>query len=105
MPHLFPKLSLCEVDENVRRIAEKVYASALKEEDSKDVLSMYTVPEDCPIGFQQDRERELLKEMAEQSEETVKRSRHVGTLIGAQSLDQTCVEVLKPLLFIPPKST
>ena len=66
MPRLFPKLSLCEVDENVRRIAEKVYASALKEEDSKDVLSMYTETEDCPNGFQKEREREVLKEMDEQ---------------------------------------
>ncbi|XP_046906818.1 AMP deaminase 3b isoform X1 [Hypomesus transpacificus] len=87
MPRLFPKLSLCEVDENVRRIAEKVYASALKEEDSKDVLSMYTVPEDCPIGFQQDRERELLKEMAEQSEETVKRKKSFR-MMRSQSVSQ-----------------
>uniref|UniRef100_A0A8C9T6C7 AMP deaminase n=1 Tax=Scleropages formosus TaxID=113540 RepID=A0A8C9T6C7_SCLFO len=60
------------MDEQVRLLAEKVYASALKEEDTKDALSMFTVPEDCPIGLQQAKDRELLKEIAEQqSEETI----------------------------------
>uniref|UniRef100_A0A8C9TJP5 AMP deaminase n=1 Tax=Scleropages formosus TaxID=113540 RepID=A0A8C9TJP5_SCLFO len=72
MPRQFPKISLSEVDEQVRLLAEKVYASALKEEDTKDALSMFTVPEDCPIGLQQAKDRELLKEIAEQqSEETI----------------------------------
>uniref|UniRef100_A0A8C9TQK2 AMP deaminase n=1 Tax=Scleropages formosus TaxID=113540 RepID=A0A8C9TQK2_SCLFO len=51
------------LDEQVRLLAEKVYASALKEEDTKDALSMFTVPEDCPIGLQQAKDRELLKEI------------------------------------------
>jgi len=55
-------------------MAEKVYASALKEEDTKDALALFTVPEDCPIGLHEDRERALLKEMAEQqSQESVQR--------------------------------
>lgn len=55
-------------------MAEKVYASALKEEDSKDTLALFTVPEDCPIGLKETREKELQKEMAEQqSQESVKR--------------------------------
>uniref|UniRef100_A0A672PU22 AMP deaminase n=1 Tax=Sinocyclocheilus grahami TaxID=75366 RepID=A0A672PU22_SINGR len=44
------------VDERVRLLAEKVYASALKEEETKNVLSMFTVPEDCPIGLHQAKE-------------------------------------------------
>ncbi|KAM4619231.1 AMP deaminase 3b [Polymixia lowei] len=76
MPRQFPKISLSEVDEKVRLLAEKVYASALKEEDSKDVLALFTVPEDCPIGLHEDREREMQKELAElQSEETAKRKK------------------------------
>uniref|UniRef100_A0A673YKM2 AMP deaminase n=1 Tax=Salmo trutta TaxID=8032 RepID=A0A673YKM2_SALTR len=55
----FPKITLSEVDEETRLLAEKVYASALKEEDTKDALSMFTVPEDCPIGLHQAKEREL----------------------------------------------
>uniref|UniRef100_A0AAQ5YAG8 AMP deaminase n=1 Tax=Amphiprion ocellaris TaxID=80972 RepID=A0AAQ5YAG8_AMPOC len=47
----------------VRLIAEKVYASALKEEETKDAMSLFTVPEDCPIGLHEDRERALQKEM------------------------------------------
>uniref|UniRef100_A0A4W5NYB3 AMP deaminase n=1 Tax=Hucho hucho TaxID=62062 RepID=A0A4W5NYB3_9TELE len=83
MPRQFPKISLSEVDESVRLLAEKVYASALKEEDTKDALSMYTVPEDCPIGLHQDREMEMLKEIAEQySEESTKRSEGTYKLMG-----------------------
>uniref|UniRef100_A0A669FAB7 AMP deaminase n=1 Tax=Oreochromis niloticus TaxID=8128 RepID=A0A669FAB7_ORENI len=69
-------MSIHEVDERVRLMAEKVYASALKEEDSKDTLALFTVPEDCPIGLQETREKELQKEMAEQqSQESVKRKK------------------------------
>nr|XP_046202041.1 AMP deaminase 3-like isoform X3 [Oncorhynchus gorbuscha] len=76
MPRQFPKITLSEVDEETRLLAEKVYASALKEEDTKDALSMFTVPEDCPIGLHQAKERELLKELAEQhSEESTKRKK------------------------------
>lgn len=59
----------------MKQLAEKVYASALIEENTKDVMSMFTVPEDCPIGLHQAKQRELLKELAEEhSEESVKRS-------------------------------
>lgn len=74
MPRQFPKLTLSEAEEETQLLAEKVYASALKEEDHKDALSMFTVPEDCPIGLQQAKQHELLKELAEQqSEESTKR--------------------------------
>ncbi|KAM3870674.1 AMP deaminase 3b [Diretmus argenteus] len=76
MPRQFPKISLNDVDEKVRLLAEKVYASALKEEDTKEALAMFTVPEDCPIGLHEDRERELMKELAEQqSDESAKRKK------------------------------
>ncbi|XP_066556936.1 AMP deaminase 3 isoform X2 [Amia ocellicauda] len=86
MPRQFPKLSLSEVDENVRRLAEKVYASAIREEDTKDALSLFTVAEDCPIGVQEAKERELQREMAElHSEETAKRKKSFK-LIRSQSM-------------------
>ncbi|XP_048856016.1 AMP deaminase 3-like isoform X1 [Brienomyrus brachyistius] len=86
MPRQFPKISLSEVDEEVRLLAEKVYASALKEEDTKDALSMFSVPEDCPIGLQQAKDYELLKEIAEQqSEESAKRKKSFK-LIRSQSM-------------------
>lgn len=76
MPRLFPRMSMSEVDEKVRLLAEKVYASALKEEDNKDALALFSVLEDCPIGLHEDRERALQKELAEQqSQETAKRYR------------------------------
>ena len=62
------------MDERLRLIAEKVYASALKEEDTKDAMALFTVPEDCPIGLHENRERALQKELAEQqSEESAKK--------------------------------
>lgn len=76
MPRQFPKLTLSEAEEETQRLAERVYASALKEEeeDHNDALAMFTVPEDCPIGLQQAKEHEILKELAEQqSEESTKR--------------------------------
>ncbi|KAM4734524.1 AMP deaminase 3b isoform 2-T4 [Anableps anableps] len=73
---LFPKMSLSASDEKIRLMAEKVYASALKEEDTKDAMALFSVPEDCPIGLHEDREREMQKELAEQhSQESVKRKK------------------------------
>ncbi|XP_046720008.1 AMP deaminase 3b isoform X2 [Silurus meridionalis] len=86
MPRQFPKISLSEVDEQVKRLAEKVYASAIHEENTKDVMSLFTVHEDCPIGLHQAKERELRKELAEDnSEESVKRKKSLR-LIRSQSI-------------------
>ncbi|MEQ2207221.1 hypothetical protein XENOCAPTIV_008987 [Xenoophorus captivus] len=77
MPRQFPKVTLSEAEKKAQLLAEKAYASALKEEVNKDALSMFTVPEDCPIGLQQAKDHELLKELAEQqSEESVKREKY-----------------------------
>ncbi|XP_057690348.1 AMP deaminase 3 [Corythoichthys intestinalis] len=85
MPRQFPKVTLSEAEES-QLLVEKVYASALKEEDQKDVLSMFTVPEDCPIGLQQAKEHELMKELAEQrSEESTKRRKSLK-MIRSQSM-------------------
>ncbi|XP_032446095.1 AMP deaminase 3b isoform X2 [Xiphophorus hellerii] len=76
MARLFPKMSLSAADEKIRLMAEKVYASALREEDTKDAMALFSVPEDCPIGLKEDREREMQKELAEQhSQESVKRKK------------------------------
>ncbi|XP_076012425.1 AMP deaminase 3 [Genypterus blacodes] len=86
MPRQFPKLTPSEEDEEMRLLAERVFASALKEEDNKDALSMFSVPEDCPIGLQQAKEYELLKELAEQqSEESVKKKKSLK-IIRSQSM-------------------
>uniref|UniRef100_A0A674F5V8 AMP deaminase n=1 Tax=Salmo trutta TaxID=8032 RepID=A0A674F5V8_SALTR len=93
MPRQFPKITLSEVDEETRLLAEKVYASALKEEDTKDALSMFTVPEDCPIGLHQAKERELLKELAEQhSEESAKRKKSFK-MIRSQSASLQVLQI------------
>ncbi|KAF5891982.1 AMP deaminase 3-like isoform X2, partial [Clarias magur] len=108
MPRQFPKVTLSDVDEEVRLLAEKVYASALKEEESKDAMSMYTVPEDCPIGLQQAKERELLRELAEQhSEESVKRKKSLR-MIRSQSMQMpVCVDWGRttPTPIVSPSST
>ncbi|TMS05307.1 AMP deaminase 3 [Larimichthys crocea] len=77
MPQLFQRMSMSDVDEKVCLLAEKVYASALKEEDTKDAMALFTVPEDCPIGLHEDRERALQKELAEQqSQESTKKKKN-----------------------------
>ncbi|XP_023592977.1 AMP deaminase 3-like [Trichechus manatus latirostris] len=86
MPRQFPKLNISEVDEQVRLLAEKVFAKVLREEDSKDALSLFTVPEDCPIGQKEAKERELQRELAEQkSVETVKRFVPKTGLLGVHN--------------------
>ncbi|MGH0138906.1 UNVERIFIED_CONTAM: hypothetical protein FKN15_053274 [Acipenser sinensis] len=76
MPRQFPKVSLSEVDEQVRLMAERVYALALQEEDTKDSLAIFNVAEDCPIRQREAKERQLQKEMSElHSEETAKRKK------------------------------
>ncbi|XP_048463301.1 AMP deaminase 3 [Rhincodon typus] len=86
MPRQFPKVAQTEEDEQVRIIAEKVFASALREEDTKDALSLFDIAEDCPIGKKEATERELQKEIAEQqSETTVKRKKSLR-LIRSHSL-------------------
>ncbi|GAA6093961.1 AMP deaminase 3 isoform X4 [Tachysurus ichikawai] len=108
MPRQFPKVTLSDVDEEVRLLAEKVYASALKEEENKDAISMYTVPEDCPIGLQQAKERELLRELAEQhSEETAKRKKSLK-IIRSQSMQiPVCVDWARatPTPLVSPSTT
>ncbi|XP_041445650.1 AMP deaminase 3 isoform X2 [Xenopus laevis] len=86
MPRHFPRLNINEVDEQVRLLAEKVFAKVLQEEDSKDAFALFTVPEDCPIGQKEAKERELEKELAEQkSAETVKRKKSFK-MIRSQSM-------------------
>nr|XP_055029885.1 AMP deaminase 3b isoform X2 [Misgurnus anguillicaudatus] len=105
MPRQFTKISLHDVDEKVRLMAEKVYASALKEEDSKNTMSMFTVPEDCPIGLHQAKERELLKEMAEEeSEESVKRKKSFKLLrthsmsLQLPNASEWAMSIISPLM-------
>nr|XP_046251161.1 AMP deaminase 3b isoform X1 [Scatophagus argus]XP_046251162.1 AMP deaminase 3b isoform X1 [Scatophagus argus]XP_046251163.1 AMP deaminase 3b isoform X1 [Scatophagus argus]XP_046251164.1 AMP deaminase 3b isoform X1 [Scatophagus argus] len=86
MPRLFPKMSMSEVDEKVRLLAEKVYASALKEEDTKDAMALFTVQEDCPIGLHEDRERALQKELAEQQSQECAKKKKSFMLKRSQSV-------------------
>uniref|UniRef100_A0A8C9W5V7 AMP deaminase n=1 Tax=Scleropages formosus TaxID=113540 RepID=A0A8C9W5V7_SCLFO len=61
---LFPKMSLCEVDEDVRQKVEKVFH----------MMSNLAIAEELPISVNQAKEHELLKELAEQrSEDCVRR--------------------------------
>ncbi|XP_041053588.1 AMP deaminase 3-like isoform X1 [Carcharodon carcharias] len=86
MPRQFPKIAQTEEDEQVRIIAEKVFASALREEDTKDALSLFDVAEDCPIVKKEAKERELQKEIAEQQSETTAKRKKSLRLIRSHSL-------------------
>ncbi|XP_075878528.1 AMP deaminase 3 isoform X2 [Nelusetta ayraudi] len=105
MPRQFPKVTLSEAEEETQLLAEKVYACALKEEDDKDALSMFTVAEDSPIGLQQALEHELLKELAEQqSEESTKRKKSLK-MIRSQSISMQIPVTTDWTPFISPSST
>uniref|UniRef100_A0A3Q1H2T9 AMP deaminase n=1 Tax=Anabas testudineus TaxID=64144 RepID=A0A3Q1H2T9_ANATE len=86
MPRLFQRISISEVDEKVRLLAEKVYASALKEEDNKNAMALFTVPEDCPIGLHEDRQRALQKELAEQQSQESSQKKKSFKLKRSQSI-------------------
>ncbi|CAL8357071.1 unnamed protein product [Lota lota] len=79
----FPK---CEMDEGLRLVAERVYACALKEENNRDALALFMVPEDCPIGLHEERERELQKGLMEQRSEELARRMKNFRLKRSQSL-------------------
>lgn len=71
----------------MRLLAEKVFASALKEEDTKEAIALYTVQEDCPIGLHEDRERALQKELDEQqSQECAKRLEMIRAAAAKQQI-------------------
>uniref|UniRef100_A0A7N5ZS99 AMP deaminase n=1 Tax=Anabas testudineus TaxID=64144 RepID=A0A7N5ZS99_ANATE len=80
------QISISEVDEKVRLLAEKVYASALKEEDNKNAMALFTVPEDCPIGLHEDRQRALQKELAEQQSQESSQKKKSFKLKRSQSI-------------------
>ncbi|XP_032894759.1 AMP deaminase 3 isoform X2 [Amblyraja radiata] len=116
MPRLFPKAAQTEEDEQVRIIAEKVFASAIREEDTKDVLSMFDIAEDCPIGKQEAQERELQREIAEQlSEMSAIRKKslrlirshslslQISTFDGVLSLVSPATTPQKPSQNVPPQ--
>lgn len=44
-----PLLCLAETDDKMRAFAERVFASETKDENVRDEISMFDVPEDCPI--------------------------------------------------------
>lgn len=116
MPRPFPKAAQTEEDEQVRIIAEKVFASAIREEDTKDVLSMFDIAEDCPIGKQEAKERELQREIAEQlSEMSAIRKKslrmirshslslQISTFDGVLSLVSPTTTPQKPSQNVPPQ--
>ena len=60
------KVTLNDSDEEDSEFQpDEIYESALKETDDK-TLSMFTVPEDCPIGLHQAQEHEIRKELEEE---------------------------------------
>ncbi|KTF99607.1 hypothetical protein cypCar_00025395, partial [Cyprinus carpio] len=44
-----PKVAVPETDDRTRAIAERVFASETKDDDVRDEISLFDVPDDCPI--------------------------------------------------------
>ncbi|XP_023680290.2 AMP deaminase 3-like isoform X2 [Paramormyrops kingsleyae] len=67
----FTKLSLDEVDADVRQLAETGFKGI------REAMVLYSVPEECPISLKQAKESELRKELAEQrSKESSQRKKN-----------------------------
>ncbi|XP_037310611.2 AMP deaminase 3 [Pungitius pungitius] len=111
MPRQFPKVTLSEAEEESQVLTEKVYASALKEEDNKDALSMFSVSEDCPIGLQQAKEHELLKDLAEQQSELSTKRKKSLKMIRSHSMflqipvNTDCTRSVAVTPYLSPSST
>lgn len=62
-PHkAFPKAESQKLGQQMRARAEHIFASAFGAEDTKEEISIFDVPEHCPIGHREAKERQLLKE-------------------------------------------
>ncbi|KAJ0069991.1 hypothetical protein NL108_018602 [Boleophthalmus pectinirostris] len=73
MRRQFPRQSMSEVDERVRVLAEQVYASALKDQDQRGAIALFTVHEDCPIEVHEDLQRTLQRELEQQADQSAKK--------------------------------
>ncbi|XP_066559564.1 AMP deaminase 1 [Amia ocellicauda] len=69
-----------ETDKSMRAFAEKVFASAVKDEDVREEISLFDVPDDCPIFHQELTEQLHYNETRESSEKRKKRLRRSCTI-------------------------
>ncbi|XP_033823902.2 AMP deaminase 3b isoform X2 [Periophthalmus magnuspinnatus] len=95
MRRQFPRQSMSEVDERVRVLAEQVYVSALKDQDQRGAMALFTVPEDCPIEAQEDLQRALQKELQQQADHTAKKKKTL-MLQRSQSLSLQIPDWVSP---------
>uniref|UniRef100_H3BGE3 AMP deaminase n=1 Tax=Latimeria chalumnae TaxID=7897 RepID=H3BGE3_LATCH len=69
-----------ETDENIRRFAEKIFASDVKDEESRMELDPFDVAESCPISQQEMREELIQRESKESVEKRKKRLQRSRTI-------------------------
>lgn len=61
-------LLLAEVDEAMRSFAEKVFASEVKDEETRQEISPFDVEDICPISRHEMREHMMLQESSAETE-------------------------------------
>ncbi|KAK7891199.1 hypothetical protein WMY93_023162 [Mugilogobius chulae] len=81
----FPRQSMSDVDERVRVMAEQVYVSALKDQDQRGAMALFTVHEDCPIEAHEDLQRALQRDLQQQADSAAKKKKSL-MLRRSQSL-------------------
>ncbi|CAG01709.1 unnamed protein product, partial [Tetraodon nigroviridis] len=100
-----PKVKVPETDDHMRAIAERVFASETKDENVRDEISMFDVPEDCPIL-----QTEMAHHLHTDDDKEKRRKRFqrsctiaVPTAAAAAAAPAAAVEVDKPLYLEVPE--
>lgn len=108
MRRQFPRQSMSSVDERLRVLAEQVYVSALKDQDQRGALGLFTVHEDCPIEAHEDLQRALQRELQQKTDHSAQRKKSL-MLKRSQTLslhipDWAAPSPVQPLTPEPPPS-
>ncbi|KAM9519868.1 AMP deaminase 1 [Guaruba guarouba] len=82
------QLRIPEMDEALRSFAEKVFASEVKDEETRQEISPFDVEEICPISRQEMREHMILQESVVTSEKRKKRLFRMKTIALAVPVAQ-----------------
>ncbi|XP_061218760.1 AMP deaminase 1 isoform X3 [Neopsephotus bourkii] len=91
------QLRIPEMDEAMRSFAEKVFASEVKDEETRQEISPFEVEEICPISRQEIRERMILQENTVTSEKRKKRLFRMKTIALAVPVAQKSITRLSTI--------
>ncbi|KAM9369444.1 AMP deaminase 1 [Phaethornis superciliosus] len=91
------RVRISEVDEALRSFAEKVFASEVKDEDTRREISPFDVEEICPISREEMRVHMMLRETSATAEKRRKRLFHLKTIALAIPVAQKSITRLSDI--------